>query len=34
MEKKNKLAIEEGIYPTWRSLNPIHRIAKQYRKKG
>ncbi|KAK9342745.1 hypothetical protein V1522DRAFT_447941 [Lipomyces starkeyi] len=33
MEKKNEFAVQEGIYSTWRSQNPISRIAKQYRKK-
>jgi hypothetical protein len=34
MIQKNKLAEEQGIFPTWRSQNPVHRIAKQVRKKG
>ncbi len=34
MMQKNKLAEEQGIFPTWRSQNPVYRIAKQVRKKG
>lgn len=34
MIQKNKLAEELGLFPTWRSQNPVYRIAKQVRKKG
>jgi hypothetical protein len=34
MIQKNKFAEEQGVFPTWRSQNPVFRIAKQVRKKG
>jgi hypothetical protein len=34
MIQKNKLTEEQGIFLTWRSQNPMYRIAKQVRKKG
>jgi hypothetical protein len=34
MIAKNRLAEQEGIRPSWRSLERINRIEKQVRKKG